>query len=302
MQKRPNYPYRVEYAPYTFSADFPIEAPGQEKHIPSEEAASQLHFHNCLEIGYCYEGAGIFFVDDRIFPFSQGDVSILFKNQIHIAQSERGRPSQWEFIFLDPYQLLADINIRDFTHVIDAVQGTPEFPSILSPELYREITSLVSILLSELKRMPKQSLSVIKGLVWALIAMLERLTKTANRQHEEMRHTDLLRIAPALEYVSHNYMEDIRIGDLARMCNASVTNFRRIFKQAMHMSPLEYITNVRIRMASILLDSMEYSVLDISLKVGYTTLSSFNRHFQKVMGQSPKQWRTSCRAGRRSFV
>lgn len=37
-----------------------------------------LHFHNCLEIGYCLSGSGICRVEDREYSFQKGDVEIIF--------------------------------------------------------------------------------------------------------------------------------------------------------------------------------------------------------------------------------
>jgi AraC-like DNA-binding protein len=48
---------------------------------------------------------------------------------------------------------------------------------------------------------------------------------------------------------------------------------------------------VRIKMASILLINLEEPVIEISMKVGYTTISSFNRHFKSIMSVAPKEWR-----------
>ena len=56
-------------------------------------------------------------------------------------------------------------------------------------------------------------------------------------------------ISRAVDYISQCYMEDIRIGDLAKACHISETHFRRVFTSYMHMSPLEYINKVRIQTA-----------------------------------------------------
>jgi AraC-like DNA-binding protein len=70
-----------------------------------------------------------------------------------------------------------------------------------------------------------------------------------------------------------------------------MTNFRRVFKSTMGMSPSEYLHLVRVKMASILLLNSNDSILEISLKVGYPTLSSFNRQFGKIIGIPPREWR-----------
>lgn len=48
--------------------DFRVMDCGTEIDIVSVERITGLHYHNCLEIGYCYEGSGIFIVDEKVSP------------------------------------------------------------------------------------------------------------------------------------------------------------------------------------------------------------------------------------------
>ena len=49
-------------------------------------------------------------------------------------------------------------------------------------------------------------------------------------------------ISRAIDYISQCYMEDIRIGDLAKACHISETHFRRVFTSYMHMSLWNILT------------------------------------------------------------
>ena len=60
-----------------------------------------LHYHSSLELGVCLEGSGVFYIGSQTFSFSQGDVSIIFPNIIHIAQSAQEKGSKWRFITVD---------------------------------------------------------------------------------------------------------------------------------------------------------------------------------------------------------
>jgi len=99
------------------------------------------------------------------------------------------------------------------------------------------------------------------------------------------------RVAPALQRVASNYMNPLTTEELAKACHMSLTHFRRIFRQAVGRSPLQYLNHLRIQMAASLLAGTDRTVLDISLAVGYETLSTFNRNFKAIMGTSPREWR-----------
>ena len=44
-------------------------------YINGNKSAAEMHYHSCVEIGYCVKGNGIFFINDRVVPFTQGCVT-----------------------------------------------------------------------------------------------------------------------------------------------------------------------------------------------------------------------------------
>lgn len=102
---------------------------------------------------------------------------------------------------------------------------------------------------------------------------------------------NFLVIAPALNYIEENYMQQFTIEYLADLCHWSPTHFRRVFHDIMGTSPLDFVNSTRISKACDLLRSTEESVLDISETVGFHSVSSFNRYFLKIMQISPREYR-----------
>lgn len=287
MQIQPKQNCRIEYLSYDLPANFPVEV---LKHSPSPETISYMHFHNCIELGLCIDGCGIFFVNDKVLPFSAGDTCIIFPNEIHIAQSSGLELSQWQFVLIDPISLLSDVNIVDLNLITNVIKGSNSFLNIINKNNQFEIAQLVSQIFTELENKENKYRPMVRSLVWSLMIKLTRIFDV-DIVNENYNHLNISRIGPALNYISENYMEPVHLNKLASVCNISVTHFRRLFTIAMGTAPSEYVFTVRIKMASILLRNTEYSILEISMKVGYTTLSSFNRHFKRIMGVSPREWK-----------
>lgn len=132
---------------------------------------------------------------------------------------------------------------------------------------------------------------MVRSLTWSLMVKLSRIDCSDTTEHTSNANQALLKIAPALKYISENYMNPVSMDMVACRCNFSLSHFRALFEAAMHMSPSEYLYSVRIKMASILLVNLDIPILEVSMKVGYPTLSSFNRHFRKIMGMSPREWK-----------
>ena len=99
------------------------------------------------------------------------------------------------------------------------------------------------------------------------------------------------RLAPALQRLAADFAEPLSTAELARLCHLSEPHFRRLFHDALGRSPREYGFDLRMRMAASLLAGTSDSVLEVSQRVGFDTLSSFNRIFRKTYGVSPREWR-----------
>ena len=136
---------------------------------------------------------------------------------------------------------------------------------------------------------PSYQISV-RGLILSLFIELTRIQSLGNNM-KNLSPDNSLVIAPALDYIEDNYMQQFSIEFLADLCHWSPTHFRRVFHEIMGTSPLVFLDTTRIMKACNFLRSTEVSILDISEKVGFHSVSSFNRYFIKIMQMSPREYR-----------
>jgi AraC-like DNA-binding protein len=287
VQNQLHPPVRRQYAPVALPEEFPVKVSGL--HSPSAEPIDWLHQHDCLELGYCHEGAGVFIVENKVLPFGPGHVSVINDREMHRARSAAKAVSSWSFILLDPAGLLSTaLEERDVLRI--GGLGGSAFPNILGPREHPGVVAAIKAITDELRAAAPGHRPVVKGHVLALMGMLHRLAGESPPEEPRGREA-AARIAPALDYVARYYGEPVTVPRLAEMCFASESNFRRLFKEATGRSPREYLTYLRIQMSTALLESTSAAVLEISQRVGYSTLSSFNRHFKRIIGCSPREWR-----------
>lgn len=148
-------------------------------------------------------------------------------------------------------------------------------------------------LIEELSAAPLNYQISVRSLLMAFLVEMHRQRTSSGHKGDsdptEQNHT--LAIVPALEYIKRNYMNQFSVESLADLCGLSPTHFRRVFNNTMGVSPLEYLNTIRITKACHLLRSTEDSILNISESVGFHSISSFNRYFDRLVNMSPREYR-----------
>ncbi len=281
----------MDYLPYNFSKEFPFVDWGENLYSPPTETG-RLHSHNCLEIGYCFQGSGVFLVDDEILSFGAGDCSIIFPGQKHIASSSKADPSLWHFVMID-VKLLIKCLPRELAAGLNKMKDRrPNVPNLINTISYPHMCMMIQLIVEQLASKGVQYKNTVKMLTLSLLYRLSEMDILENKKMENGKYDA---IAPALNYISNSYAEQISLKKLAHMCSLSESTFRRSFKEIMGTSPMEFVHEIRIKVSTQLLREGRYSVNQIAMTVGYETLSSFNRQFRKIRGVSPSQWKNCCK-------
>jgi AraC family transcriptional regulator len=113
-----------------------------------------------------------------------------------------------------------------------------------------------------------------------------RIAKLASDEHGLSSYT----LRQVLAYIRSHLSEDLSLIDLAQVSGMSPYYFLRLFKQSMHLTPRQYIIQMRIDRAKELLRSRELSIADISLRCGFTSQSHFTNVFRQITKTTPKTY------------
>ncbi len=118
------------------------------------------------------------------------------------------------------------------------------------------------------------------------IKILSSISCTQNKDND-----DSLRINKVTEYLYQNYDKDISLKDVAGLVNLCENAFCRYFRKRTGYSFVEYLTNIRIGMATKLLIDTNKPIIEICYQCGFNNLSNFNRSFRKKKQCSPTEFR-----------
>ena len=98
-------------------------------------------------------------------------------------------------------------------------------------------------------------------------------------------------VARAQHYIEQHYMENITVEKLADLGYMSKTTFNRRFKKEIGITPIEYLIEVRIKMAKLMLRRKENPITDIAMRCGFGSSAHFSSCFQKHTELSPSEYR-----------
>ena len=285
----------IEYRDYNLPTYFPILLLTGEVWRISDIPSNRLHFHNCIEIGLCESDGGFMKFGEEMRAFNAGDITIVGSNVVHTTYSSPGTASKWTYIFVDLEELLAPyFPLNLFLDPVTLNSIARSYYTILPGYEHPELRMLLNEVVKEMQEKKENYQYSVCGLFLSFLVHLTEVYKSAEepaaKEPSPARDKQLV-IAPALDYIHTNYMQDFTIDDLAHACEMSPTHFRRMFQSIMGTNPLDYLNNYRITKASMLLRSTEIPVLTISEEVGFRSVSSFNRHFADITGTSPLKWR-----------
>lgn len=102
-----------------------------------------------------------------------------------------------------------------------------------------------------------------------------------------------IRMQTMLQYIGKHYADKIKLTDIAFAAGISRSECSRCFQSYMHMSPVEYLIDLRIEKAKKLLMQGSKSIGDIALRTGFESSTYFCRVFKAKTGMTTKEYQAA---------
>jgi len=99
------------------------------------------------------------------------------------------------------------------------------------------------------------------------------------------------RLRRLFDYIEDNLAENISLGDLAAVIDLSVSHFKVLFREAVGLSPHQYLIRRRVERAKNLLGEGKLSISQIAAESGFAHQSHLAHHMHRVLGVAPKTLR-----------
>jgi AraC-like DNA-binding protein len=95
----------------------------------------------------------------------------------------------------------------------------------------------------------------------------------------------------ARDTINANFEGELSVEQIARACKLSVNYFAQAFTRSTGISPHRWLMQRRVDVAKDLMLTTDSSLVEISLKCGFSDQSHFTKVFAKATGETPGRWR-----------
>lgn len=236
------------------------------------------HIHSHIELAFMVKGGSSqAFADEKSVLIEEGDLFLSFPNQVHYYEDVE-KPMQVVLIIASP-----DI-CPEFKKYFE--KYLPESPIIKNAASNPIIKNSIELLLDTDLKNHKFLETVVRG---TLLVILSEFLNNANLQKIGTHNSDTSK--DIINFCYENYTNDISLEKIASALHISRYYVSHLFAQKLRISFNDYINSLRVRKACELLKTDKMSITETALAVGYNSVRTFNRCFQKIRGITPREYR-----------
>jgi AraC-like DNA-binding protein len=139
-----------------------------------------------------------------------------------------------------------------------------------------------------------------KAMVHLLSFFAKQLSTLSNQLLIEQKSGEPDVVARARRFIADNKRGRITLANVAQASGSSMFHFCKLFRATTGLKFTEYVARSRVEEARDLLCDPRMRMCEVAYESGFQSLTAFHRAFQRILGQSPTEYRTAVtRSGRR---
>lgn len=258
------------------------------------QGPTELHSHAFTEIAIIEQGHGQCRFEDTILPVSTGEVFVINRS--------------WRHAWVETHNMIVvNVMIGDLQSVpmLPELRRHPAFDALFvyEPRLCQYQKGKGRLQLNMIQLEP--ALQIAKRLSYALhgkgyesktsakiqlLALIDLLCN-AYAEASKKHHKAVIRVGEVIRMLERNWQNPPDIKELAEMVHVSQATFYRLFREATHCRPVQYVNRLRIKHACRLLRNTDSAISEIAFETGFSDSNYFTHIFHRETGMSPRDFR-----------
>lgn len=241
------------------------------------------HIHREFEFLVLTKGSGVLYIEDEKFDLKAGEGVFINSEQLHIGIKTNEERAEFFAIVFSP-EFFGDFAVDDVVrkYVVPVMEKRIIPKAKIEKRVVEKLCEIQNCK-GELK---------IKSL---LFDVWNECVEGAEKRTDEKRAKSVDAIKCVMEYIGENYDKEITLESLAQCVNMSRGYLCGEFKKVMHMTPFEYLTQLRIAKGCEMLKTTDLPICEIAERCGFNSFSYFTKVFGERMGCPPKKYRQTYR-------
>jgi AraC-like DNA-binding protein len=239
---------------------------------------------NTLEILYFVKGNQIYNINDIDYLISSGEVLVIFPSEKH---------SSGKFPFDKSLMYYFHIDIDNYENNI--IGYAPEEEKFILGSI-NKINKRIFKGNNNLKYLLDKIISTYnfkcqykKTLLRNYISLfLINILECSKRSDDFSRFANINNV---LKYIDSHIEDSIKIENLSKVANLSVSRFKTCFREQVGLPPREYILRQKIEKAKELISLKKHSITDIAYILSFSSSQYFSTVFKKFTFYSPKDFK-----------
>lgn len=250
---------------------------------------AESHWHDDVEFILVLSGEMLYNINGEIVLLQEGEGIFVNSKQFHFGYSDRKKECIFICILLHPMLLCSSKSVeQNYINPIILNDYIPFYHIKGSSEWEKEILSRIKYIY-DIQDNKTAELKIHKAFLDIWINLCEN-TVTIQKVRN-FKNNSLSVLKKMILFTNQNYKEKITLADIASSGNVGKTCCCSIFKKYINKTPIEYLTEFRLRKGLELLRNTDMTVLEISFEVGFSGASYFSETFRKFYDCTPIEYR-----------
>lgn len=248
----------------------------------------QLELHTVKKLTFLYfeKIQGTFVLNGVPIQLNRKSSFMLEPGMTIEATSASGNDTKLYTITFDLYQLSESTASRK---VFDQLTCFPVTGSIQQDQY--QIQRLVLAIMEEVKESNRNTPQGRLGKKQAQIYMYELLELLLGSTPAVLPGGDKRAILMTIPYMHRAYHSDLTLEKLAELAGMHPSYYSQMFKQEMNMSPITFLTHIRMNRAKEELLQTNRKMSEVARRIGYQDAFYFSRRFKEYTSYAPTMYK-----------